>query len=273
MKLSEFSRRIFQGESIEDKLIDEKITLFDHQNHPESFYLKPGRKKEISFSEERIKFPKGKRLLSNEGKAIALHSFANHELLAIEIMAMILLRIPAESPEDILFQKGILKTLSDEQKHFKMYVNRLHDLGYQFGDFPVSDFFWRWAKDIRTFNEYLSMMSLTFEGANLDFAHYFEVFFREHGDFKTADILKEVYTDEISHVAFGARYLNKWRKDKILWEYYLETLIFPMTPARAKGIHFYKQSRLDAGLDESFIDELFHYQDQFLVTKRKTWDK
>ncbi len=84
-------------------------------------------------------------------------------------------------------------------------------------------------------------MSLTFEAANLDFAHFYEKVFRELGDLKTASTLKIVYEDELSHVQLGARYLEKWRGDKDFWTYYNENLPWPITPARSKGKLFWRR--------------------------------
>ena len=72
----------------------------------------------------------------------------------------------------------------------------MNDLGYEFGDFPLNQFFWKHMHQMKTPAEYLAIMALTFEAANLDFAHFYENVFREHGDIKSANILKVVYDDE-----------------------------------------------------------------------------
>lgn len=271
MKLSDFCLTIFHGENLEDKLCEGVITEFDHYDFDESLFREPGRATHLSFSDKKIKFPKGDRLLTPEGRSIALHSFANHELLAIEIMAMVLLKFPHNTKEMLTFKKGLIKTLKDEQLHFKLYRELLNEEGFDFGDFSISDFFWKSSKLMTTPAEYMAIMAMTFEGANLDFTHYFSHLFREAGFYKIADVLKRVYEDELTHVALGGHYLNKWRGDSSIWNYYLESLPFPVTPARAKGIHFYEQSRKEAGLSDDFIHELKLYQNDFQVTQRRTW--
>ena len=82
-----------------------------------------------------------------------------------------------------------------------------------------------------------------------------------------------VYEDEISHVAYGRTWLNKWKEDKSLWEYYLEHLPENLTPSRAKGMKFDHDSRVRAGLGENFIHSVLHYKDDFVVTDRKQWKK
>ena len=129
----------------------------------------------------------------------------------------------------------------------------MNDLGYEFGDFPLNQFFWKHMHQMKTPAEYLSTMALTYEAANLDFAHFYEKIFLEVGDLKTASILKVVYDDEISHVNFGVKYMNLWRKDKSLWEYYNETLPYPLTAARGKGKLFVEEARRKAKMDQEFI--------------------
>lgn len=87
-----------------------------------------------------MKFPKVNRLNETDKKAMALHSFANHELLAIEMMASAILLYPHATDEDVRFKRGIVTALKEEQKHLGLYIKRLNELGYQFGDFPLNDF-------------------------------------------------------------------------------------------------------------------------------------
>lgn len=263
---SEFARKILQGETLEDKYFSAPIEWSEY----ESFELPqmPGRKGKIAFSDNQIKFPKAPNLNITEKKAIALHSFANHELLAIEMMATALLIYPHQSEEDIRFKRGIVSALKDEQKHLSLYIARLNELGYEFGDFPLNDFFWRQMVKLKTPANYTAVMSLTFEAANLDFAQYYEKIFRDFGDEKTADILKIVLEDEISHVAFGSHWMKRWRGDKDLWNYYLASLPFPLTPARSKGIGFDPKIHDRAMSDENFCRELDLFEDDFKITKR-----
>ncbi len=262
------ARQILEGQTLNDKLISLEELQFDDWS---SYQLPeiPARADKIAFTEDRIKFPKPPRIFGSEGKAIALHSFANHELLAIEMMAGALLVYPHKTEEEIRFKKGILKALQDEQKHFSLYVERINELGFEFGDFPVNDFFWKQMMKLKTAENFTAVMSLTFEAANLDFAQYYRDLFKEDGDIKTADILNIVLEDEISHVAFGSHWLKRWRGDKKLWDYYLSVLPHPLTPARSKGLHYDPVVHQRAMNDEEFIHDLTNYEDSFRVTKRR----
>lgn len=269
MNFTQACKHILFGGSLEDKLLNIDQVLFDDFEKIEVPKF-PARSSKIKLSDKKLKFPKG-HFHEVEKKAIALHSFANHELLAIEMMACALLIYPHHTPELKKFKRGVLKSLRDEQKHFGLYIQRLEELGYEFGDFPLNDFFWEQMQRLKTPSQYLSVMALTFEAANLDFAHYYKHVFKELGDEKTASILHTVLEDEISHVGLGVHYLNKWRGDKALWDYYNETLPFPMTPARAKGKTFVEHVRLQAKMDFEFIQKVKEYQDDFKITSRKEW--
>jgi uncharacterized ferritin-like protein (DUF455 family) len=264
----EFAQTILNGPSLEDKLLVGEIDWSEFT--PINLPSRPGRGKSISFSEEQLKFPKSARLKEDEKKAVALHSFANHELLAIEMMAAALLVYPHGDDESIRFKKGILVALKDEQKHFNLYVSRLRELGYEFGDFPLNDFFWRQMEKLKTPDQYTAVMALTFEAANLDFAFYYSKIFRGLGDERTANILDIVLEDELSHVAFGSHWMKRWKGERDLWSYYMDSLPWPLTPARSRGIDFNPELRKRANLDSDFLNSLLAYEDNFSITRRNS---
>jgi hypothetical protein len=121
---------------------------------------------------------------------------------------------------------------------------------------------------LKTPAQYLAVMSLTFEAANLDFAQHYSKIFRSFGDEVTANVLDTVLEDEISHVAFGAHWMKKWKMDKNLWDYYQSSLPWPLTPARSKGIGFDPNLHGKAINDKDFVSSLVSFDDQFKITKR-----
>ncbi len=186
-----------------------------------------------------------------------LHYFANHELLAIETMALTLLKFP-EAPEE--FRQGLFRTLQDEQRHLRSYLDRMEAYGVGLGSVPLNLYFWQSLKSVRTPLEFVAGMSLTFEQANLDFAHEFSVFFEEElGDDSTAKLLREVHDDEVRHVAHGWKWFQRWKNPQAGSDYeaYQEALRFPLTPRRARGTRLFSMnSRSQAGLDADFIREM-----------------
>jgi uncharacterized ferritin-like protein (DUF455 family) len=271
MHYRDYARTLLEGTSLEDKLLSSKNIEFSECLDHYSLPLNPGREKRLLFNNEQVKFPRNTSFHLEEKRGLALHFFANHELLAIEMMAAALLVYPDTTKESLQFKKGLVKTIQDEQKHLLLYIKRMKDLGIELGDFPLNDFFWRSMEKCLTPSHFFSAMAMTFESANLDFAQFYEKSFLAVEDFETAKIMRIVFEDEISHVALGAHWLNQWRGDKDLWTYFIKNLPGVMTPARSKGIHFDRSSRIRAGLDDQFLDQLDAFRDDFKVTNRKSW--
>ncbi len=271
MHYKEWAKNLLLGSELADKLIHEKNLEISFSNEYSNFILpnNPGRSTKLQFDNLQTKFPKRGSFHQDDRRALALHFFANHELLAIEMMAAALLRYPDNSEDDLLMKKGLIKTILDEQKHLSLYLKRMNDLGLKLGDYPLNDFFWRQMDQLKTPANFYSLMALTFESANLDFAIYYEMCFAEVEDTESAKIMNIVFEDEISHVALGAKWLNQWRGDKKLWEYFYEHLPFPITPARSKGMNFNRDARSKAGLSDDFINILEAYRDPFGITNRR----
>jgi len=272
MHYTEWARTLLHGSELEEKLFSVKSLEVTTSKNCENYLFpkNPGRSIKLQFDNKQIKFPKRGSFHQDDRRALALHFFANHELLAIEMMASALLRYPDQTADDLLMKKGLIKTILDEQKHLKLYLKKMKDLGLELGDFPLNDFFWRQMEQLQHPSNFYALMGLTFESANLDFALYYEMCFKEVEDFETAKIMRIVLEDEVSHVAIGAKWLNQWREDQSLWDYYKSHLPFPITPARSKGMTFNRESRLKAGLSEEFINTLEHYKDPFGITNRRT---
>ncbi len=200
------------------------------------------------------KFPKTAELRASTGRGKLLHFFANHELLAIETMALTLLRFPHAPLE---FKQGVFKTLQDEQRHLQAYQVRMQELGVELGDFPLNFYFWNTLKTIQSPFDFVTRMSLTFEQANLDFALDFSSRMRELGDQTSAQLLMTIHDDEVKHVQHGLKWFRVWKDARDSdWTAYKSNLPYPLSVRRAKGRFFSESSRLAAGLDEEFIREL-----------------
>lgn len=263
-ELKDFALRVLYGTTLEDKLAPPSETVLQGTSTPfpvEAFVTPglPGRPKGLELSKHPKKrqihlFPSKAALGLERSRGHVLHFFANHELLALEIMALAILKF-SEAP--VGFIRGIIQTMADEQRHMHQYIKRMTELGVTFGDAPLNGFFWQSLKDMKDPREYAAAMSLTFEQANLDFSLFFEQDFLRLGDNQTALILNEVRRDEIGHVKHGAIWLDRWRDPaKSLWDEYISLLRFPMTPARGKGPMFDREGRRLAGLTDDFINQV-----------------
>ncbi|MGI8604803.1 MAG: ferritin-like domain-containing protein [Verrucomicrobiales bacterium] len=205
--------------------------------------------------DERAEFPRQHQLRDERSRGQLLHFFANHELLATELMALALLKFP-EAPS--AFRRGLLHTLAEEQQHTQWYVERMRAYGIEFGDFPVNGFFWNAVADMASPLDYVARLPLTFEQANLDFSlHYRDVFLRA-GDAETAALFERIHEDEIGHVAYGWRWFQKWKaRNEDDFDALARRLAFPLSPAWAKGkLPLDIEGRRQAGLGDAFIRRL-----------------
>ena len=243
--------------TLEEKLLRPGVIT---DAHPGSALLAPkmpGRPDGLKFKEQesgKADFPGLHQLDSERARGLLLHFFANHELLATELMALVLLRFP-EAPA--AFRRGVLQTLQDEQEHTRLYLARMAACGIEFGERPVSGYFWRAVSGMESPADYVAGLSLTFEQANLDFAQHFARGFAAAGDAETAQLLERIHRDEIAHVAHGLKWFRRWKSaGESDWDAFCRQLKFPLTPQRAKGPGLNVEARRAAGFDAQFIAEL-----------------
>ena len=264
-----FLETILFGGTLEHKLATENDDSHAgpaHHSIPLDELLMPGREGRLipgriaTDSKSASRFPKKKDLVNPSERGRLLHYFANHELLAIETMAFVLLRFPDADPA---FRAGVLRTLQDEQRHLALYMKRMNDFGVELGDFNLNLYFWNTLRKMRDPLDFVTEMSLTFEQANLDFAcFYARLFQTEIDDPKTGELLLAVHEDEIKHVAHGVKWFNHWfgqRRDPAQseYEFYRNRLPYPMTPRRARGNFFFSaESRKRAGMSDAFIESV-----------------
>jgi len=260
MELRDLAERILFSTTLEEKLQCPEVITDDRPGAPLAAPEAPGRPAELCFRTQgsaRADFPGVHRLEQERERGRLLHFFGNHELLATELMALVLLRFP-DAPA--AFRRGVLNTLKDEQRHTRLYMQRMKECGITFGELPVSGFFWRCASTMEHPIDYATTLCLTFEQANLDFARHFASGFAQVGDADTARLLDQIYHDEIGHVAYGLKWFRRWKNPQESdWEAFCRTLKFPLSPQRAKGFTLNVEGRRAAGLDPDFIASLNVY--------------
>jgi len=218
---------------------------------------RPARNPEIAMRGGAEKLPRPGRLGDPEARALCLARFAHHELMAVEMFAWAILRWPGLPPA---MQRGLLGVLQDEQRHCRLYLDRLRAHGSSLSDHVLSDYFWKHAPAIARSDAgpaaFFASMGLTFEQANLDFAPLYRDAFRAAGDAASADVCERVHRDETRHVRFAARCLRELASsgEPSDVELYERATPFPLSAARAKGRRFDAGARREAGLSEAFIE-------------------
>lgn len=256
MELREWAVGILSADTLEGKLFDPG-SWSDNEPGSPLFWREPVRPPGMEFTRRKIeeKLPPFQEHGDPYKRALCLHRFAGHELLAVEIMAYTLLAFPT-APSS--FRQGVAHTLREEQGHVALYIQQMNRLGVKFGDCPLYRHFWMHTPHIHTPLHYISMMSLTFEMANLDFAPMYGKSFLKAGDKESAQLMAIILKDEISHVKFGWRWLQRFKQpDDSSWEAWeqvlSQTLLFPK---RAKGFLLNEEPRKQAGISQEWIEKL-----------------
>lgn len=254
MELRTFCERVLFGTTIEDKI--QALESPTDQDRGEAIIVPstPGRPPALAFRPKQrtpLRSPTGLRDDRDRGRV--LHAFVNHELLALELLALAVLRFPDADPK---LRRAWVATAVDEQRHLGMYLDRMASTGVVLGEEGVSTFFWDALSDARDPFVFTVGLGLVLEQANLDFSRHWRRAFADAGDHATADVLGEVYEDEIRHVRIAASWLHKEAGARNEFEVFRSALRFPLTPARARGPELDREGRRRAGLDDAFIDEL-----------------
>jgi uncharacterized ferritin-like protein (DUF455 family) len=260
MELREFADRILLSASVADKLIPIAGEPTDEAPGEARRVRLPARPAALRFCGRRESppMPHPDTLADPRRRAIAHHIMANHELQALEVMAFVLRAFP-EAPAD--FRTGLARIMADEQRHTRMHLARLEELGMRFGEIPVNGYFWSKAQEFRTLLDYLAGLPLTFEGRNLDHTLEFEARFERCGDEKSAGVMRSIHRDEIQHVAFGVDWLRRLKPPRLSeWEAYEGALRWPLRPEKSRGKSFHREPRLAAGMSPEFVDRLERLQ-------------
>ena len=259
MELRKFAEQVLLSEDLDQKIARLTELLTDNVPGEAIRVAQPARPASLQFAARRTApaMPKRASLGDPARRALAHHVMANHELQALEVMAMVLLAFPT-APRD--FRMGLAAIMQDEQRHTRMHVQRCQELGMQFGDRPVNGWIWQKAMEYQSELEYVAGLPLVFEGANLDHSVEFEQYFVAAGDRRSAAIMRAIHRDEIHHVQFGLTWLRHWKTpEQSDWDAWTQALHWPIRPSKARGDMFQREARLAAGLNPDFIERLENF--------------
>lgn len=262
----DFCLRILRSGDLASKLAapvaGDGAPLSDREPGPPVEIERPARAPGLRMQAGGDRLPRPGQLGDIAHRRTCLSRFAHHELMAVEFFAWALLRWPGLPAE---LRRGLLAALADEQRHCRLYLDRLADSGGTFETDDHSDYFWQQAPAIAASpsgpQAFLAAMGLTLEQANLDFTLTYRDAFAEGGDPESAAICQRVHDEEIAHVALAARWLARLDDSKDAaartdLDLYLAVVPFPMGPARAKGRRFEVTPRRRAGLSEALIEHV-----------------
>ena len=111
MELRAFAEQVLFSTSLEEKLFVPEDISDDSPGTSLVSPISPGRPSFLRFKSSHSDSPAPPKLDSLEKvqeRGRLLHFFANHELLATELMALVLLRFPDAPP---VFRRGVYRTL------------------------------------------------------------------------------------------------------------------------------------------------------------------
>lgn len=141
---------------------------------------------------------------TQEGRAALIHAIAHIEFNAMNLAIDAAYRFRGLPDQYI---KDWIRVAAEEAFHFRLLEDRLHALGFKYGDFNAHDGLWKMA--LTTDHDPLIRMALVprlMEARGLDVTPDIRARFQSVEDKKTVDVLNQIERDEIEHVRIG----NKW---------------------------------------------------------------
>jgi uncharacterized ferritin-like protein (DUF455 family) len=224
-------------------------------NKLDEMRVQPGRPLELSLDERRLRNLTAAALRDPKKRAFLIHTFWHHELQAAELMCWAILAFP-KTPE--AFRRGLLRIALDEIRHMSMYARHLESLGSHVGAFPVNDWFWTRIPLAETPSAFVSAMNIGFEGGNLDHGLRFAERFEQAGDSEAARIQAAIVEEEIPHVAFGMRWLERFCGEAT-FDTWRANIAAPLSPMLMRAKTLNRGARARAGQSEAFVNALEHW--------------
>lgn len=142
---------------------------------------------------------------SERSRIALLHAVAHIELNAIDLAWDMAGRFGGSFPRS--FADDWVRVADDEARHFLMVADRLVELGAAYGDLPAHDGLWQAAA--ATAHDVMARLAVVpqvLEARGLDVTPAMASRIAAAGDRRSAEILEQIYADEIGHVRTG----NKW---------------------------------------------------------------
>jgi uncharacterized ferritin-like protein (DUF455 family) len=197
---------------------------------------------------------KQRKLGSELGRAMLIHAIAHIEFNAINLALDAVYHF-RDLPDK--YYADWLKVASEEAYHFSLLEQRLHDLGYQYGDFPAHNGLWEMV--LKTDHDVMVRMALVprvLEARGLDVTPAMMQRLEKVGDVETVKALEIILQDEIGHVAIGSHWFKVCCEQRGLnSEKTFRELLQTYMGGMLRG-PFHTEARLKAGFSQKEIDEL-----------------
>lgn len=197
---------------------------------------------------------KQRKLSTVEGRACFLHAIAHIEFNAINLALDAVYRF-RDLP--VQYYADWLRVASDESRHHQLVVERIQQLGHDYGDFPAHNGLWDIAR--QTSDSLLGRMALVpcvLEARGLDVTPPMIGRLEQNGEQPGADILKLILEEEVEHVAIGIRWFqHACREQDVEPVAQFMALVKRHLPDRRQG-PFNKLQRRQAGFSDEWMEAL-----------------
>lgn len=143
-----------------------------------------------------------------QGRIAILHAIAHIELNAVDLHWDIIARF-RDVTMPIGFYDDWVKAASEESKHFNLMSDCLEELGSFYGAMPAHAGMWRAAED--TSDDLLARLAvvpMVLEARGLDVTPNIIEAFKRSKESKAVQALEVIYSEEVSHVAYGSKWFN-----------------------------------------------------------------
>ena len=197
-----------------------------------------------------------RRTGSKKGLLALLHSLVHIELNAVDLSFDLIARF-AHLPLPRSFFDDAVKVGLEEAEHFLMLDKFLTKRGASYGDFPAHGGFWDAA--LETAHDILARLAivqLVLEARGLDITPGMISKLESAGETEFVACLEIIYRDEITHVAFGAKWFRFFcQQQQLKPELHFQSLVKKYFKGSLKG-PFNEKARRKAGLTPEFYSLL-----------------
>ncbi|MFS2318805.1 ferritin-like domain-containing protein [Maricaulis sp. D1M11] len=154
-----------------------------------------------------------RRLHTVHGRVALLHAIAHIEFNAIDLAFDLVARFASDpripEPERTGFISDWIRVGDDEARHFILVEERLNALGAHYGDLPAHNGLWDAARATADdLAARLAVAPLVLEARGLDVTPAMIERLKSADDSESAAILTTIYTEEVAHVAAGAKWFR-----------------------------------------------------------------
>lgn len=210
------------------------------------------------------KHPAKKGLSFQEGRARMLHDLANIELQATELFLRELSEYPT-APDG--FRERLSELVLEESVHFEICIDRIEELGFKWGDFPVHLGLWSSVRSSDSLLDRILIVHRYLEASGLDAGAKLVRRLEGIDDRKTERVVRKINNEEADHVLFG----SVWYKNICqalglnFEEDFAERFrrLEPQLPLRMDPVHL--ESRKKAGFSELELQTVIQHREKLLA--------